>query len=156
MFYFVKIINQINLCSKNKFILTIFPGNDYDKLQKTISILIANFNIPGLDNLPFHTTWKIMEEEYRKTILTDCLEIHIIELPKIINLYEEKNELLDWLFFLENPHSERVIEKMEVNKELKDANEKLIKMSHDEHLQKIAEWREKAILEENTARIHRI
>ena len=108
------------------------------------------------DNLPFHTTWKIIEEESRKTILTDCLEIHIIELPKIINLYEENNELLDWLFFLENPISERVIEKMEDNKELKEANEKLIKMSHDEHLQKIAEWREKAILEENTARIHRI
>lgn len=131
-------------------------GDDYDKLQKTISILIANFKLPGLDKLPFHTTWKIIEEEYRKTILTDYLEIHIIELPKIINLCDKNNELLDWLFFLENPNSERVVKKMEVNKELKQANEKLIQMSQDEHLQKIAEWREKAILEENTARKHRI
>lgn len=58
-------------------------GNNYNKLQKTISILIANFNLPGLDNLPFQTTWKIIEEEYRKTILTEYLEIRINLLTKV-------------------------------------------------------------------------
>ena len=39
---------------------------------------------------------------------------------------------------------------MENNKTLKKAKEKLSKMSEDEYMQRIAEWREKAILDENT------
>lgn len=128
-------------------------GHTYSELQKTIAILIANFKVNGLESLSYHTSWKIIEEEYRSTILTDKLEIYIIELPKIANLQNENNELLDWLFFLENPKSKRVIEKMKNNKELKQANKKLEEISQDEHMQKIAEWREKAILEENTARV---
>lgn len=127
-------------------------GEQYDALQKTIVILIANFNINGLEDLGYHTSWKIIEEEYRNTILTDKLEIRIIELTKIVNLQSEDDELLDWLFFLDNPQSERVILKMKNNKELKQANKKLEEISQDEHMQKIAEWRYKAILEENTAR----
>ncbi len=127
-------------------------GSQYDKLNKTIAILIADFNIEGLESLPYSTTWKIIEEKYRKTILTEKLEICIIELPKIANLQNEKDELLDWLFFLVNPESERVRNKMKENKELEEVNEKLEKMSEDEHMQRIAEWRQAAIWEENTAR----
>ena len=83
--------------------------------------------------------------------MTNKLEIYIIELSKIANLQNDNNELLDWLFFLEDPKSERVKEKMKNNKELKQANEKLEKISHDIHMQRIADWREKAILDENSA-----
>lgn len=127
-------------------------GDNYDSLQKTIVILISNFNIHGLEVLEYHTSWKIIEEKYRKTILTEKLEIHIIELPKILEIQNESDKLLDWLFFLENPNSERVIKKMEENEELKQANERLEQLSQDEKMQRLAEWRYKAILEENTAR----
>ena len=43
------------------------------------------------------------------------------------------------------------MKKMEENKELKKANEKLQTLSEDEKLQRLAEWREKAIYEYNTA-----
>lgn len=105
----------------------------------------------GLEQLDFHTSWKIIEEKYRKTILTEKLEIRIIELSKITNLLDKDDELLDWLFFLDNPNSERVINKMKENNALKQAAEKLDKISQDEHMRRIAEWREKAIIEENTA-----
>lgn len=49
---------------------------------------------------------------------------------------------------MENPNSERVKLKMGDNKALKEAKAKLDKISQDERMQKIAEWREKAILEE--------
>lgn len=126
-------------------------GHSYDTLQKTIVILIANFNVKGLETLEYHTSWKIIEEKYRTTILTEKLEFHIIELPKIIGISNDNDNLLDWLLFLDNPKSERVIEKMKENKELKQANEKLNTLSQDEKMKRLAELREKAIYEYNTA-----
>ena len=80
---------------------SIHKGDPYSKLKKTVSILIANFSIKGLEELEYHTKWKIIEEKDRIVILTDLLEIHIIELPKIQGREEEKDGLLDWLFFLD-------------------------------------------------------
>lgn len=123
-------------------------GQEYKELEKTIVILIANFEIEGLEDLKYHTEWKIMDRETQKVILTDKLELHIIELPKV--KVEEQGELIDWLLFLENPKSERVREKMEENEELKEAVEKLEGMSQDEYMQRIADLREKAILDYNS------
>ena len=125
-------------------------GEDYNKLEKTIVILIADFNIKGLEEVTYHSTWKIMETNYaKKLILTDKLELDIIELLKIKGRENEKDQLLDWLIFLENPESERVTLKMEENENLKDAVEKLNKISEDEKMQRIIELREKAIRDEH-------
>ena len=101
--------------------------------------------------MKYHTEWKIFEKENKKEMLTDKLEIHIIELEKIEERSQESNDkLLDWLYFLINPNSRRVKEKMEENKELKEAKEKLDKITEDARMQQLAWWREKAIYEENT------
>ena len=80
--------------------------------------------------------------------MTNKLEIHIIELPKVANDSESQEELVDWLTFLENPESERVREKMKENEELKEAVEKIHTMSEDEYMQRMADLREKAIRDE--------
>lgn len=123
-------------------------GQEYKELEKTIVILIANFAIKGLEELKYHTEWKIMDKETQKVILTDKFELRIIELPKVRE--EEQEELIDWLLFLENPQSERVKTKMEENEELKEAVEKLEGMSEDDYMQRIADLREKAILDYNS------
>jgi len=83
--------------------------------------------------------------------LTDKLEIHIIQLDKLKeNIKNINDNLLDWLMFLENPKSERVIKKMDENKALKEAKQKLDKLSEDGKMQQLAWWREKAVYEENT------
>ena len=123
-------------------------GQDYNLLEKTIIILITDFKIEGLEELGYHSTWKIIETEGRKRILTEKLEIDIIELPKIEGKEKESGRLLDWLYFLENPKSRRVTEKMEESKEIKEAVEKLDNLSEDERMQRIADLREKAILDE--------
>lgn len=123
-------------------------GQKYRELEKTIVILIANFAIEGLEDLKYHTEWKIMDKETQKVILTDKFELRIIELPKVKE--EEQEELIDWLLFLENPQSERVKTKMEENEELKEAVEKLEGMSKDDYMQRIADLREKAILDYNS------
>jgi len=98
-----------------------------------------------------HTKWKILETKNKQKILTDKLEIHIIQLDKLKeNIKNINDNLLDWLMFLENPKSERVIKKMDENKALKEAKQKLDKLSEDGKMQQLAWWREKAVYEENT------
>lgn len=120
-------------------------GQEYSLLERTIIILITDFKIEGLEELDYHSTWKIIETKGRKRILTEKLEIDIIELPKIEGKEKESSKLLDWLYFLENPKSRRVTEKMEESKEIKEAVEKLDSLSEDERMQRIADLREKAI-----------
>ena len=81
--------------------------------------------------------------------MTDKFELDIIELSKINGRENEKDQLLDWLIFLENPESERVTRKMEENENLKEAVEKLDRISEDEKMQRIIELREKAIRDEH-------
>ena len=122
-------------------------GNDYINLKKTIEVLIVNFEIKELKELEYHSKWKIIEEKDRKLILTEDLELHIIEIPKIYRT-EGKEELEKWIYFIENPESEKVGEYMKENKEMKEAKEKLEVMSEDERMQILAELKEKAIRDE--------
>ena len=82
--------------------------------------------------------------------MTEHLELHIIEIPKIykIRKEEEGRELIKWLNFIENPESKKVGEYMKENKEMKEAKEKLEVMSEDEKMQILAELRLKAIRDE--------
>ena len=123
-------------------------GEDYSLLEKTIVILITDFEVKNLKEMDYHSIWKIMDNKTGGKILTDKLEIDIIELPKIKGREKEKDKLLDWLYFLENPKSERVTEKMRENKEIKEATEKLDSLSEDERMQRIADLRLKAIMDE--------
>ena len=124
-------------------------GEDYKILQKAIVILITDFKIENLEELDYHSRWKIMEDKQgKKIILTQKLEIDLIELPKIIGKEKEQDNLLDWLYFLENPKSERVTEKMKENENLKEAVKKLDNLSEDERMQRIADLRQKAIMDE--------
>lgn len=126
---------------------SIQKGQDYEELEKAIVILIADFKIKGLEELKCHSKWRIMEKE-SKIILTDRLEIDIIELPKLEEKGIENDKLKYWLYFIENPEDERVKEKMKENKELKEAKDKLQAMSEDEYMQRMADLREKAIMDE--------
>ena len=132
---------------------SIKKGENYQELEKAIVIFITDKKVEGLEELKYHTEWKIIEMENRKKILTDKLELHIIELDKIEESEDNKDEkIIDWLMFLKNPESERVKEKMKENESLKEAQEKLEKISEDARMQQLAWWKEKAIYEENTAK----
>ena len=52
------------------------------------------------------------------------------------------------MMFLDNPNTEEVEEIMEENKEIREAVVEVHKMSKDEKLRKLAELREKAIMDE--------
>lgn len=100
---------------------SIKEGYDYTKLEKGIAILITDYEIESLKEIEkYITKWNIREEEYQKIILTDVMEIYIIELPKF-KKYKEKTtnkELNSWIRFIESPE---VIDMNEKNKEIKKA-----------------------------------
>ena len=65
---------------------------------------------------------------------------------------KENSQLLKWLKFLENPESEEVEIYMKENVNMKEARTKLEGISEDARMQRIAELREKAILDEKEAK----
>ena len=121
-------------------------GEDYKKLNRSISIIFLDYEIEKLKKLPIHTKWQIMNDKNGKTILTEDLEIHIIEIPKI-NRMLENGKLKKWILFLENPEGEETKRMAEKEKEIKEAIETLEDISSDEEKERIAELRQKYIMD---------
>lgn len=136
-----------------QYIRNIKKSGSYSDLKRTILILIANFKIRNLQELGFHTRWKIIEEKGRKIILTDDFELNIIEIPKVYELKStgKEKKLKEWLTFLDNPDSKEVSNYMKSNENIKQAKEKLNEMSQDEKVRRLAELREKALMDEREA-----
>ena len=134
---------------------SIEKGEGYNSTKKAICILIADFKLEKLEEIEkYHTKWNIREEEYKNIILTDRLELHIIELEKLErrnNKSKEEEELLNWCKFIKFPEKveESIIMK---NEEIKKAKEQLDKISQDENERRLAELREKAVRDEMAIR----
>ena len=119
---------------------SIKAGDDYEKLEKGIAILISDYELSGLKKIEkYITKWNIREEEYQKIILTDVMEIYIIELPKFERYKEKTDKVLNsWVKFIENP---------EENEKVGKAKKVLEEISQDEHERYLAELREKYIMD---------
>lgn len=84
--------------------------------------------------------------------MTEDLEFNIIEVPKMYKEKQARDEkLIEWLKFLENPESKEVQGYMKNNENMKEAREKLDKMSKDEKVRRMAELRQKALMDEREA-----
>lgn len=138
----------------NSYQRQLLRGKDYKTLNKTISIVILDHEIEELKNIEnLGVKWKIRDDINGNRILTDKLEIVIIEIPKAIRKYKEnkKESISQWMMFLDNPNNEEVSQIMENNKGIKEAVEELEKMNDDDTLRRIAELREKAIRDDKAA-----
>ena len=141
LFYWSKMYNK-----------TIRQGLGYERAQKAICILIADFKLSNLTQIDkFYTRWKIMEENYTKQSFTDKLYIVIIELEKLKDIKETDNEeLLNWCKFIKNPE-EMEGEEMK-NKYIRKAKEKLDEINQNEEERRLAEIRERTIRDEKAIR----
>ena len=130
-------------------------GEDYRELKKTIGIIIADYEIEELKGIEkVESEWKIIYTNDGKRVLTEDLEIHIIEIPKARRIIEKekRNRIAQWMMFLDNPNEKGVKEIMEENKEIKEATIVLNEMSEDEELRRLAFLKERAIRDENAMR----
>ena len=87
------------------YIQTLKVGEDYENLKRCIVILITDYDLDKLKEIPEYVTkWKIREEKYSKLVLTNDLELYIISLEKAKNSTKnKKEELYNWLQFINNP-----------------------------------------------------
>ena len=121
-------------------------GDDY-KLNKTISIVIANFEI--IENSPkYHHTFMLNDKETGINF-TDIIEIHTLELRKIPS-QSDNTEKYDWLQFLKAEREEEFDMVAERSPAVKKAVVELKRLSQSEEAQRIYEAREKAIRDENS------
>jgi predicted transposase/invertase (TIGR01784 family) len=138
LFYWGKLFNE-----------KIAKGEDYNNLKKVITINILDFDYINLDK--FHTKFHLWEDESKDYMLTDLVEIHFVELSKF-NKLEEKNlkedRLQRWLtFFNKDISEEKLRELMELDTDIRRAEERLEYLSSDEKIIEIYKAREKSLHE---------
>ena len=126
-------------------------GSGYLNLKKTIVILFADFEVKQFKEIEkYITQWNIREKDYLNCVLTDLLEIYIIELPKFnmdgSNLGASP-ELNTWIKFIKNPEVITMADEKN-DKALKNAKDILTKISNDEHERRLADLRQKYILDQ--------
>ncbi|PJI10439.1 MULTISPECIES: Rpn family recombination-promoting nuclease/putative transposase [Clostridium] len=125
-------------------------GDTYDKLKKCITINIVDFECIPLNKI--HTSYHITEDEtgYK---LTDILEIHYLELPKLDKKDVKKDEntaIIQWMEFI-GAKSKEVMEMLaSKNKDIKEAYDKLQIISKDEESRMAYEAREAEIHDQMT------
>ena len=117
-------------------------GDSYEVLKPTISILIADYKITNLKHISkYHTIWNLREKEFTDTVLTNDIEMHILEIPKINDNEMLKDELVQWLRFIKEPENKGVEKFMEENKYLKQARKELEHLSGDPDFKRLLESR---------------
>ena len=142
-----------------EFTKTISQGKKYGVLNKTIAVLIADFEMESISKVPkYATKWNFREENYPEYILTDALEIYIIELPKLTQYAKntKKERLNLWAKFIKEPgvkimfNEEDDKETVETKKAITDAQKRYEELQKDKHEMELAELREKYILDQNS------
>lgn len=126
-------------------------GNMYRDSKRVVIIAIIDYELELTKMLnKMETKWKLREDENAQIILTDKIEIRIIELKKIEKEYikDKINPKNQWIMFLNNPEDKEVEKIMKENEEVKEAVAKVREMSEDEKMRRLAELREKAIRDE--------
>lgn len=142
LFYFARLYErQIN------------KGDTYDISKRVVIIAIIDYEFELTKNLEqMVTQWLLRESKNLGLVLTDKIEINIIELNKAKKEYNKNKEdkRAQWMMFMNNPEDEEVKAIMKENEAIKEATIEIRKMSQDEKMQKLAELREKAIRDEKS------
>ena len=87
-------------------------------------------------------------------VLTDKIEIDIIELSKVRAEYErnKQNKKAQWALFINDPNTREVKDIMKENEDIEEAVVTVHKMTEDEKMRRLADLREKAIMDEKAIR----
>lgn len=130
----IQLKNENNMIKRSLYYLSkmyeeqLNEKEDYSKLVRTVCINILNFQYLKTDN--FHTGYRFKEIETNEE-LTDVMEVHFIEIPKLKDSNDEKDMLVAWTEFLKDPESEKV-RGLELSiDEIRQAKDELIRMSND-------------------------
>jgi len=122
-------------------------GVDFYKLEKVITIAIANFDfVKGSDDYHHIFEWR---ERTKGIRLTNIVEVNTLELTKIPGVTDNTIKY-DWLQFLKSEKEEEFDMLATKSPALKKAVVELKRLSQDEEAQMLYEAREKALKDRNT------
>ena len=122
----------------------------YKDLKRAIAINILNFvRIKGSQR--YHTRFRLRELE-EGIELTDAIEIHFIELPKLKEEMANHGSPLDrWVMFLKGWDDMKLLERLsEEDPAIAQARQALEEMAADPRAKEIYEQRLKAIMDKNS------
>lgn len=138
-------------------------GMPYRDLRKTITINLLDF-ILFSSYEDFHTTGQLWNTQKPK-MLTNDIEIHFIEIPKLFKLWREEkvnpweDAFVRWMLLLpahEDEYLTNILEEIAMNQDpiLRKAIDKWENMSHDSSFRLAYEAREKVLLDEQAKLAH--
>ncbi len=142
LFYFSKLYSS-----------QIRKGQRYNNSKRIVIIAIIDYELELTKEInKMETIWRLRNDEKSEMILTDKIEIHIIELKKVKEEYlrNSKDSKTQWMMFMNNPEDKEVSSIMKENKGIKEAVVTVREMSEDEKMIRLAELREKAIMDEKS------
>lgn len=123
-------------------------GQKYDVFKKCVSISILDFIL--FDDTEEYCSCFHIREDTRNTILTDKMEFHILELPKLPDEWAEKNDvLLLWAKFISSERKEDFDMIAEKDPYIESAYKQLQIISQDKQKRLEYEAREKAVRDYN-------
>ena len=150
----IQLKNEYNMIKRSLYYLSkmyeeqLREGEDYSKLNRTVCINILNFKY--LKTEKFHTGYRLKELETNEE-LTDVIEMHFIEIPKLPEESDEKDMLSVWTEFLRDPESEKVRSLEMSIEEIREAKDELVRMSNDKKQREIYEMRAKILKDKISA-----
>lgn len=120
-------------------------GENYGKIQKVVSIIIASDHILVKENEKQHNRYLFYNQE-RDSIFSDKMEIDVLDLMKKTDLSKDNPNLAKWVNFF-NAKTEKQLEEVHnmQNSAIKQATEIVMKVNQDDELRVKAEQRENAI-----------
>lgn len=140
----IQLKNENNMIKRSLYYLSkmyeeqLNEKEDYSKLVRTVCINILNFKYLKTDK--FHTGYRFKEIETNEE-LTDVMEVHFIEIPKLESSSDEKDMLVAWTEFLKDPESE-IVRDLELSiDEIRQAKDELIRMSNDKKQRELYDMR---------------
>ncbi|PHG70360.1 Rpn family recombination-promoting nuclease/putative transposase [Bacillus toyonensis] len=138
-------------------------GMPYRELKRAITINVLDFIVFPIHD-SFHTTGNLWDVE-KEVLMSDQIEIHYLELPKIITQWRESqvnpwhDSLVRWLLLLAANEDQNLTETLEAiamehDETLQKAMDKWDNMSHNQTFRREYEAREKILLDEKAAVAH--
>ena len=156
----IQLKNEHNMIQRSMYYLSkmyeeqLGEGEDYSKLGRTVCINILNFKY--LKTERFHTGYRLKEIETNEE-LTDIIEMHFIEIPKLQensdekDMHNENDILVAWTEFLKDPESEKVRSLEMTVDEIRSAKDQLVRMSNDAEQREIYDMRAKILKDKVSA-----
>jgi predicted transposase/invertase (TIGR01784 family) len=115
-------------------------GQKYDVIKRVISVVITDFVV--IDGSPgYHHTFRLYDAKHDRE-LTDLMEIHTLELPKL-PIQQDGSELWSWLKLFDTQKEEDFTMLAEQKPMLRKVVGILQELSHDEQARLLYEQQEK-------------